>query len=153
MPRPKKQPAIAIDLPPVPAPESIGLSTQPLPPAQPSPAVLSLQQQVVDLVSKRTEAREKLTQSHTAYLTAQGQFQAAQAELQGIEQEVQYRIGLIAQLENRTPLAPVIQMPAQQIIGVSAEPPRADVALKQVEDNISRGHASRDPNALVSRMM
>lgn len=72
-------------------------------PTPPSPAVLKLQEQVVDLVSQRHQARASLNESHNEYLAAQSKFQAAESELKGIEQEVQYRINLIAQLENRQP--------------------------------------------------
>lgn len=77
----------------------------PLPatPAPPSPSVLALQSQVVDLVSQRHQARTMLNECHNAYLLAQSRFQAAESELKGIEAEVQYRISLIAQLENRQP--------------------------------------------------
>lgn len=77
---------------------AIPAPTQPVPP---SPAVLKLQEQVVELVTARHQARSLLNQAHNAYLAAQSRFQAAEGELKGIEQEVQYRIGLIAQLENR----------------------------------------------------
>jgi len=73
----------------------------PAAPVPPSPAVLALQSQVVELVSQRNDSRSRLTEAHTAYLLAQSKFQAAEGELKGIEQEVQYRIGLIGQLENR----------------------------------------------------
>ena len=73
----------------------------PTQPAPPSPAVLKLQEQVVELVTARHQARSLLNEAHNAYLAAQSRFQAAESELKGIEQEVQYRIGLIAQLENR----------------------------------------------------
>lgn len=95
----------------------------PIAPMSPSPAVLQLQAQVVDMVSQRQQARSFLNESHNAYLAAQAKFQAAENELKGIEAEVQYRIGLIAQLENRQPTNvmpfPVAQFGTQ---GVSSEP-------------------------------
>jgi hypothetical protein len=104
------------------APEPIG----------PSPAVLSLQAQVVELVNQRSNSRQRLTQAHTAYLMAQGAFQAMQSELQGIEQEVQYQLGVIAQLENRAPSNVVSISPSYEnaptgglggsLQGVSSEP-------------------------------
>ena len=139
--------------PTLPAPqEAVAATPAPIPvaPSEPSPAVLKLQEQVVELVGQR------LTEAHTAYLMAQSTFQAAQAELQGIEQEVQYRIGLIAQLENRQPMAPVLQMPsAPSMAGVSVEPAppqRGSQAYPNADDMVSRGHASRDPNALTGAM-
>jgi hypothetical protein len=132
MARPKKTPEI---------PASIAVQ----PPQLPSPAVLSLQQQVVDLVSKRSDARSRLTESHTAYLSAQATFQAAQSELQGIEQEVQYRISLIAQLENRSAAiaapTPPLQFPGT-LQGVSVDPAPATSNVG-TDDMVSRGHASR----------
>ena len=144
--------------PVLPAPQGVVAAT-PAPtvtPIEPSPAVLKLQEQVVELVGQRTAGRQRLTEAHTAYLMAQSTFQAAQAELQGIEQEVQYRIGLIAQLENRQPMAPVLQMPsAPSMAGVSVEPAppqRGSQAYPNADDMVSRGHASRDPNALTGAM-
>ena len=101
-------------------------ATPSLLPAPPSPAVLALQSQVVDLVSQRHQARTMLNECHNAYLLAQSRFQAAESELKGIEAEVQYRISLIAQLENRPSQmamtsAPVLQMPTS-MTGVSSEP-------------------------------
>ena len=136
--------------PPAP-PEPV--ATLPVPVAEPSPAVLKLQEQVVDLVGQRTAGRERLTQSHAAYLAAQSAFQAAQAELQGIEQEVTYRIDLIARLENRAPMAPVLQMPS--MAGVSAEPApqQRPQGYGDPNDMVNRAHATRDPNALTGSMM
>lgn len=98
----------------------------PVAPLAPSPAVLALQSQVVELVSQRHQARTMLNECHNAYLLAQSRFQAAESELKGIEAEVQYRISLIAQLENRPSQmamtsAPVLQMPTS-MTGVSSEP-------------------------------
>lgn len=142
MPRPKKQPA------------TDGSAQAPTPAPQPSPAVLSLQQDIVNFVRKRDELSQLAAVAQAKLYTVQAEVQACHAELQRAEQTIQYRIGLIAQLENRAPLAPVISMPAPQIIGVSATPTQAEVQAKQnAEDMVSRGHANRDPNALVSRMM
>jgi hypothetical protein len=110
----------------------------PVPPAPlpPSPSVLALQEQVVQRVAQRDEVRQRLTEAHTAYLLAQSKFQAAEAELKGIETEVQYRIGLIAQLENRpaqvnvgySAPSPILQMPAMPsggFGGITSEPAQA----------------------------
>ena len=135
-----------------PAPQEAAVSTPIQPKAEPSPAVLKLQEQVVDLVGQRSAVRQRLTEAHSAYLMTQSAFQAAQAELQGIEQEVSYRIDLIARLENRQPMASVLQMPSIQ--GVSAEPApqQRPGGYPDPNDMVSRGHASRDPNALTSMM-
>lgn len=102
MPRTKKS------VPPVAAPNQEAAAATPAQPLPPSPAVVALQSQVVELVSKRTEARARLTEAHAVYLMAQSKFQAAESELQGIESEVQYRISLIAQLENRPAATPTM---------------------------------------------
>ena len=107
--------------------------------APPSPAVLKLQEQVVGLVSLRSSARQRLTDAHALYLQAQSAFQAAEADVKGTEQDAQYLLGLIAQLENRTPAvtqaAPVLQMP-QTMAGVSSEPsrPAATYAVGSADD-------------------
>lgn len=119
MPRKKAAPATEATL--VPKSET----TVPPVPVPPSPAVLKLQEQVVSLVEQRSQARELLSVQHSVYLSAQAQFQAAEAALKEVEQDIQYRISLIAQLENRTPSAPstpqsVLQMPSME--GVSSSP-------------------------------
>ena len=155
MPRRKTVP----NAPPLAPQEAVAATPAPLPVLPPvtSPAVVALQSQVVELVGQRTAGRQRLTQSHAEYLLAQSKFQAAQAELQGIEQEVQYRIGLIAQLENRQPMAPVLQMPSMPSIqGVSVDPAPAQRGVQgygDPNDMVSRGHASRNPNELTGTMM
>ena len=117
-------------------------------PAAPSPAVLQLQDQVVSLVSQRHQARTFLNETHNAYLAAQAKFQSAENELKGIEAEVQYRIGLIAQLENRPaqvsyspPPAPVLQMPAS-LAGVSSEPAQPQTQIRGPQQNYAIGDAN-----------
>jgi hypothetical protein len=98
-------------------------------PLPPSPAVLKLQEQVVELVGQRSEARRRLSEAHSAYLLAQSTFQAAEANVRATEQDAQYLLGLVAQLENRAPMAapanaPVLQMP-NSMQGVTSEPAQA----------------------------
>src|SRR6185312_1746492 len=125
-------------------------SAAPVPtvPAPPSPAVLKLQEQVVELVSQRHQARSFLNEAHNAYLAAQSRFQAAESELKGIEQEVQYRIGLIAQLENRpsaNPLYPtptsVLQMPAANGSITSEPAQQQQIARKLNQETFAVGSA------------
>ena len=145
-----------VDVEDLPQPAATPAPTQPV---APSPAVLTLQQKVVDWVACREVARGRIVAAHAEYLVAQGKFQAAQSELQGIEQETQYLIGLIAQLENRVPQTPVLNFPipgeipvavhqagpyAQSLAGVTSEPakPQTNYALGSADDirkEIQRG--------------
>ena len=118
-------------------------------PLPPSPAVLQLQAQVVDMVSQRGEARSRLTEAHTAYLLAQSKFQAAEGELKGIESEVSYRIGLIAQLENRPAQvanagyaspSPVMQMPAS-LGSITSEPAQVAQQMNRSQESFAVGSA------------
>lgn len=123
MPRRKAQPALQIPAPQ----EAVAATPASIQPPPPSPAVLKLQDQVVELVAQRGEARKRLSEAHSAYLLAQGAFQAAEANVKSTEQDAQYLLGLIAQLENRAPAAPSFgptlmpQMPGT-LQGVSSEP-------------------------------
>ena len=137
MPRRKKQP-----IAPLPAPqEAVAATPAPIQPVPPSPAVLKLQEQVVQLVEQRTAARQRLTSAHAVYLEAQAQFQAAEAAVKATEQDAQYLLGLIAQLENRAPVAtpaPVLQMPGS-MAGVTSEPappsgPQPKFAIGSADD-------------------
>ena len=105
----------------------VALVAPPPAPLPPSPAVLKLQEQIVELVAQRSAARQRLSGAHSAYLLAQSTFQAAEADVRATEQDAQYLLGLVAQLENRAPLATipappsVLQMPSA-MTGVSSEP-------------------------------
>ena len=95
-------------------------------PLPPSPAVLKLQEQIVELVAQRSTARQRLSGAHSAYLLAQSTFQAAEADVRATEQDAQYLLSLVAQLENRIPVAPasapVLQMPSGVMSGITSEP-------------------------------
>ena len=114
---------------PISAPqEAVAATPAPVLPAPPSPAVLKLQDQVVELVAHRNAARQRLSEAHTTYLTVQASFQAAEAHVKATEQDAQYLLGLIAQLENRQPApaqtfgpALVPQMP-NSLANISSEP-------------------------------
>jgi hypothetical protein len=119
----------------------------PAAPAPPSPAVLKLQEQVVELVSQRQQARAILNEAHNAYVAAQAKFQAAENELKGIEQEVNYRINLIAQLENRPQVTPVyttssavIQMPGS-FSSVTSEPAQPPQPVRRTQEAYAVGSA------------
>ncbi len=129
-----------------------GLPAAPAPPPAPltpSPAVLSLQDQVVQLVSQRHQARTFLNEAHNAYLAAQAKFQAAENELKGIEAEVQYRISLIAQLENRPAQvnyspspAPLQFPPSGSMAGVSSEPSQPAQPAQRSQQTYAVGDAN-----------
>ena len=107
----------------------------------PSPAVLKLQEQIVELVAQRSAARQRLSGAHSAYLLAQSTFQAAEADVRAAEQDAQYLLSLVAQLENRTPAAPasapVLQMPSGVSSGITSEPasqPQKSYAMGSADD-------------------
>ena len=104
----------------------VALVAPPPAPLPPSPAVLKLQEQIVELVAQRSAARQRLSGAHSAYLLAQSTFQAAEADVRATEQDAQYLLSLVAQLENRTPAAPasapVLQMPSGVMSGITSEP-------------------------------
>ena len=143
MPRRKTVPVAKTSAP---VPEAIAVTPTPAIPSSPTPAVLELQKQIVDFVAKRTESATHLRESHATYLAAQTRFQVAQNEMQGIEQEVSYRINLIAQLENRS--APAPSFPQSIDLGTNIQPTPQQIASKVEaaygqDDMVNRGHASR----------
>ena len=102
MPRPKK---VLIDSPSIDVPMIAVTTPTPVPvqaPA-PSPAVLALQGSIVEMVNDRAGLRRIVAVAQAELYNAQAKVQAATGELQALEQEVQYRMGLIAQMENRQP--------------------------------------------------
>jgi hypothetical protein len=145
--------------------QPIVVPAQPPAPVAPSPAVTALQSQVVELVGQRSAARQRLTASHAEYLMAQSKFQAEQESLKGIETEVQYRINLIAQLENRpvslqfpssVPLpgySQTQQLPPMDQISVDPAPVQRPQYQGGQDDMVSRATASHDPNSLTGSMM
>ena len=138
----------------LPVPPVEAVAAAPAQPVPPSPAVLKLQEQVVELVSQRHQARAFLNESHNAYLLAQAKFQAAETELRSIEQEVQYRIGLIAQLENRQP-ANVIPFNAQPAMTgvVTSEPALQQGQQNQAQRKFAEGSADELRREMRSSMM
>ena len=122
----------------------VGIPSQPAPT---SPAVLKLQEQVVDLVSQRHQARTILNEAHRTYLAAQSSFQSAESELKGIEHEAQYLVSLIAQLENRPQQmagyapTPVLQMPVMSG-SITSEPAQQQSAhLRNSQESFAVGSA------------
>jgi hypothetical protein len=110
-------------------------------PVLPSPAVIKLQEQVVDLVGQRTASRKLLLDVHAELFAVQARFQAAEAQTNGYGQEIQERMNLIAQLENRAPVAgptniSVMPMP-NSLVGVTSEP--AGAPAQQGTGNIAMG--------------
>ena len=113
-----------------------------LAPIRPSPAVIKLQEQVVELVAQRSEARKRLADAHAVYLLAQGTFQAAEANVKATEQDAQYLLGLIAQLENRQSAPPTaldsLTARPPSMVGVTSEPSQAPQPRAQ---NFAQGSA------------
>jgi hypothetical protein len=142
MPRGKKNPA------PLPATPTASVATPPPPaPLAPSPAVLELQSDIVTLARERSTYRKLVGDAQSELFAAQANFQATQARLSMFEQEINERMNIIAQLENRAPMTPIIQFPAPgeypiqpNLSGISSEPTRT----QQTDlDMVNRGHAVR----------
>jgi hypothetical protein len=69
-------------------------------PIAPSPQIVALESGIVPLVNQRLEASQKVRIATANSNLANSQLQAAQSELGEIEQEINYRMQLIAQLKN-----------------------------------------------------
>ena len=110
----------------------------------PSPAVLKLQDKVVELFEQRGEARKRLSELHSAYLLAQTAFQIGEANVKAAEQDAQYIISLIAQLENRAPQAPVLNFPAPPIEGPRGAASFADISSEPTPQQINYAVGSAD---------
>lgn len=146
MPRRKAVPAspvvaaVPAEIPPPPVPAA---------PIGPSPAVLELQGDIVNFVRERSTYRRQVAAIQAELFAAQAKFQATQATLQQFEQEIQERMNLIAQLENRAPAqANVLQFAPREypvgavdMSGISAEPTRS----------ASVPSYASDPNDMVNR--
>jgi hypothetical protein len=124
-------------------------SAPPISPAGPSPAVLELQSDIVVLVRQRSELRARASAAQAKLFQAQAEAQAAQGDLSGLDQEVQYRMGLIAQLENRAPQSPVLNFPQPgaltytgDLSSFSSEPAPRPVQQGDPNDLVNRGHAA-----------
>jgi hypothetical protein len=71
-------------------------------PEPPSPAVLSLEADVLELVKQRTAAQRDIVATTAAVNQANANMQRAQQTFSYLEQEVQYRMALIAQMKGGT---------------------------------------------------
>jgi hypothetical protein len=145
MPRKKAAPAP----PAAAAPEPVA----PPAPAPIPPAVLALQEDIVELVRSRSTYRAAVSEANTKAIVAQGELQAAQANLAAIDQEVQYRQSVIAQMMGRPVEAPqpfLVQSnpaPAAGSFAVSSVPTRPAVGQgfsSDPNDFVNHGHAVRD---------
>lgn len=94
-------------------------------PEPPNPAILALQEDIVGLVRQRRAAMDLVEASMRILLGAQAQSSAAQSEvdvakqsLSQLEQEVQYRMSLIAQMKGEP-----VQQVAHQYIPLPNEYP------------------------------
>ena len=141
MPRAKKIPAPPVEA--IPAVEPVAV-VQPT-----SPAVLALQDQIVSLVKERDAGRAAVSSAQMRVSVAQGKMHSAQAVLQGttsnltrLEQEVQYRIGLIAQIEGRAPQASTHNLQDYgQAPNITTFPMPQFQAVQGDGDMVNRGHA------------
>lgn len=123
---------------------------EPVAPVGPSPAVLELQSDIVGLVRERSAYRKRVIAIQTALFAAQAEFQATQAALAQYEQEINERMNLIGQLENRsssiqmrppeTDYAGTIPFPMGNLSGISSEPSRPS----DPDDMVNRAHITRN---------
>ena len=67
-------------------------------PEPPNPAIASLQEDIIQLVKQRSGARGEISNAMLALNQANARLTAAKDYLMGLEQEVQYRMNLIAQM-------------------------------------------------------
>jgi hypothetical protein len=133
MPRKKTAPVAAV---PTEAPA-------PVQPAPIPPAVLELQADVVTLVRSRIDTHRKVAQAQGVVAQAQANLQAAQAELAALDQEVQYRMSVIDQLQGKTVhMAPsVLQFPGA--VGSIPTTP-SQLQPQYGDDMVNHAHAVRD---------
>lgn len=74
-------------------------------PEPPNLAILALQQDIVDMVQRREQAQQGISQAMVAVSEANSSLQIAQQHFTNLEREVQYRMGLITQM--RGGVAPI----------------------------------------------
>ena len=158
MPNAKKNPdpkvptvnGVPINDPPAPTPAPTPPETPPS--RQPSGAVSALQEQIVGLITARDREMAKVALSQAKVSLWQGRLHAAQAALQGditnltrLDQEVQYRMGVIDQLEGRAPSAP--QYPQQAYPMAPTSGPNLVTTSQPYQgddsDLVNRAHATR----------
>lgn len=72
---------------------------KPSPPPPPSQAIVELENQIIALVQHRASANQVIEQATIEANAANAKVQAAYSHLKQIEQEVQYRMGLIQQMK------------------------------------------------------
>lgn len=122
--------------------DKISIAIPPLPPQPPpapeppNPVVLALQEQILGLVNQRGAAQGDLANANAALRNAQAAAESARERLQAVEGEVQYRFGLIAQMQGKPahtqitgagypdpPIAPFFDL-TPSMAGVGSIPPR-----------------------------
>ena len=70
-------------------------------PEPPNPVVLALQEQILGLVTQRTSVMGDIQAANARLRIAEADFNSARERLQQMEGEVQYRLGLIAQMQGK----------------------------------------------------
>lgn len=109
--------------------EFVPAPSPPPPPAPPTATVLALEVQILDLVTGRSEMQRDLITLRARVRAAQLDFDAQEENLHLADQEVQYRMAVLAQLTGR--LMPHQQMLVpQNFFGPSSHP--ADLRIQDV---------------------
>lgn len=65
----------------------------------PNPAIIALQQDIVEMVQRREQAQQGISQAMAAVSDSNSRLQIAQQNFQNLEREVQYRMSLIHQMK------------------------------------------------------
>lgn len=90
------------------ATEPVSVPVPPPAPEPPSPVVLALQDHVLALVNQRNALQNELANANAQLRNAQAAAESARERLQMVEGEVQYRLGLIAQLRGDPPRTSIV---------------------------------------------
>ncbi len=120
------------------------VNTAPKPPAPPDPAVIELKGKIVNLVDQRDTLRTTMLQRQGELAKAQTEFQIATQNVNAIEQDIQYRIGLIRQLTGEAPAVGGQPTLVPHYEGISSSPTVPQHGSPFVEgDGVNRTLAQR----------
>ena len=125
----------------------IAAAPVPPPPVAPDPAVIALKGKIVEMVDQRDEAQKTVLIKQAVLATAQAELQFATQQVNRIEQDIQYRIGLIRQLNGEAPTTQMSIVPAVfNMAGISSEPTTRNQTANtgfSAEDGVNRSMAAR----------